>query len=196
MMFPISIRSRIKLPRDLERWIHAQLGAKLDHASSLIQRSTVRFEDLNGPKGGIDIACRIDLAIRHREVVHAEERAGDPRNAFAQALRVVVRTLGRARDKYNLRGNRRSGTPPRRTRATAAPAAAAATVAGVAAVAGPEKVKRARKTKATTRLEESRTKPSRKSTRKSANRAKPSQGKERTAVARSLSPSARASRRT
>ena len=43
-------------------------------------------------------------------------------------------------------------------------------------------------------LEDSLGRPSRKSTRRSANRGKPSQGKERTAVARSVSPSARAGR--
>jgi hypothetical protein len=54
---------------------------------------------------------------------------------------------------------------------------------------------KARAPRATAALEDSRTRPSRKSTRRSANRGKPSQGKERTAVARSVSPSARAGRR-
>ncbi len=47
----------------------------------------------------------------------------------------------------------------------------------------------------TTLLEDSLTTPSRKSTRRSANRSKPSQGKERTAVARSVTPSSRHRRR-
>lgn len=54
---------------------------------------------------------------------------------------------------------------------------------------------KARAPRATAALEDSRTKPSRKSTRRSANRAKLSQGKERTALARAISPSARAQRR-
>ncbi len=54
---------------------------------------------------------------------------------------------------------------------------------------------KARAPRATAALEDSRTRPSRKSTRRSANRGKPSQGKERTAVARVISPSARARRR-
>ncbi|HSK04342.1 MAG TPA: hypothetical protein VK932_23975 [Kofleriaceae bacterium] len=54
---------------------------------------------------------------------------------------------------------------------------------------------RGRAPRATAALEDSRTRPSRKSTRRSANRGKSSQGKERTAVARVVSPSARAGRR-
>jgi len=47
----------------------------------------------------------------------------------------------------------------------------------------------------TASLEDSLGRPSRKSTRRSANRGKPSQGKERTAVARAVTPSARSGRR-
>lgn len=53
---------------------------------------------------------------------------------------------------------------------------------------------RKKPSRATAMLEDSRTRPSRKSTRRSANRGKTSQGKERTAVAQSVTPKARAAR--
>nr|MDQ3369719.1 hypothetical protein [Myxococcota bacterium] len=53
---------------------------------------------------------------------------------------------------------------------------------------------RASEDRATATLEDSRTQPSRKSTRRSANRSKTSHGKERTAVAETTSPRAKAAR--
>jgi hypothetical protein len=228
----VAIRSRVELPAGMEDWIRAQMNSKLDHASTLIERGTVRFEDINGPRGGIDTMCRIKLVIRRRPSVQVEEQAADARAAFLLALPVVVRSLGRVREKHKLRGNRRGGS-----RGPAGPAAATAADAGeiigrrvgrgpaavARALARPEKKRgdayvdtaqlgvsasdrraggamsarrntKAKPSRATAALEDSRTTPSRKSTRKSANRGKPSQGKERTAVSRSLTPSARASR--
>jgi hypothetical protein len=49
--------------------------------------------------------------------------------------------------------------------------------------------------RATAALDDNRLRPTRKSTRRSVNRGKPSQGKERTAVAKSLTPTARNQRR-
>ena len=228
----IAIRSRVEQPAGMEDWIRAQMGSKLDHESTLIERGTVRFEDINGPRGGIDTLCRIKLVIRRRPSVQVEEQAEDARAAFLLALPVVVRSLKRVRDKHKLRGNPRSGSRGA-ARAPVATAADAGEIIGrrvgrgptavASALARPEKKRRdayvdtaktgvsasdrraggsmsarrntkVKPSRATAALEDSRTTPSRKSTRRSANRGKPSQGKERTAVSRSLTPSARASR--
>jgi len=39
--------------------VRARLGRGLDPFTTRIERGTVRFEDVNGPKGGIDTVCRI-----------------------------------------------------------------------------------------------------------------------------------------
>ncbi len=234
---PVAIRSRVELRPGFERRIRAELGAKLGHAGPLIERGTVRFEDVNGPKGGIDVVCRIKLVMSGRPSVHVAETAADPEAAFAAAVPVVVRALERVRDKHGLRAGRRRGRTPPPEELPIAEAVDEAIDAGeiigrrlgrgpaalARALERPEKLRRdayvdtarpgvsashrraggpisarrntkAKTTRATATLEDSRTRPSRKSTRRSANRGKPSQTKERTAVARSVTPSARAGR--
>jgi ribosome-associated translation inhibitor RaiA len=229
---PVAVRSRVALPDGTEDWIRAQLGRKLDHASTLIERGTVRFDDVNGPRGGIDIMCRIKLVVSGRPSVIAEERAVDARTAFGRALPKLAQALRKLRDKHGLRGTSRStgpsaraskrdsddsgeligrrtgrgsaaldralDRPEKRRRDAYADTASPSTSASDRRAGGKFTARRnarARTSRATATLEDSRTRPSRKSTRRSANRGKASQGKERTAVSRSLTPSARASRR-
>lgn len=232
-MIPIAIRSKLELPLGLEKRINKQIPNKLADAENLVQRVSVRFEDVNGPKGGVDSVCRIKLALRGRPSIVAEERAENPRAAYARALPVALRALDKTRSKHGLRGKSRRGGPgkhpgPARTRARDQGEIIGRRVgrgprALARALARPEKHRRdayvdtslpgvsasdrraggtrtarrntmARTSRATAMLEDSRTRPSRKSTRRSANRGKPSQMKERTALAKSLRPSARAAR--
>ena len=107
MMSPIAIRTRIELPAGMNEAIRDQLATKLSHATSLIERGTVRFDDVNGPKGGVDTVCRIKLVLRGRPSVQVEERGTDVRAAFARALPTAVRAVQRLRSKHGLRGNPR-----------------------------------------------------------------------------------------
>ncbi len=211
MINQIAIRSRIELPVGMDESIRRQLATKLATATTFIEHGTVRFEDVNGPKGGVDTICRIQLALRGRPSVQVEERGIDARAAFALALPTAVRAVQRVRSKHALRGTSRPASPVRiRPRETApidrgeligrrvghgkqALAAVLAHPAGVTSTA--QRNARARTDRATAMLEDSRTVPSRKSTRRSANRGKPSHGKERTALDRALTPSARGARR-
>lgn len=121
-MIPIAIRSKVDLPAGLDKRIHKQIPNKLADAESLVQRVSVRFEDINGPKGGVDSVCRIKLVLKRRPSIVAEERAEDPRAAYARAWPVALRALDRTRAKYGLRGNPRRGGPGKRpgpARATA-----------------------------------------------------------------------------
>ena len=235
-MTPITIRSHVELPAGLDNMIHKKLDERLADAQTLVERGTVRFEDINGPRGGVDTVCRIKLVLKRRPSIVAEERAGNPRTAFHRALPVAMRALDRTRTKHGLRGNPRGAglakspakraKPARRTTPTGE-------IIGRRVGRGPEALERAlarpekrrrdvyvdtaapgvsasdrraggrytarrntlgRTSRATATLEDSRTTPSRKSTRRSANRGKPSQMKERTALARSVTPSARAAR--
>lgn len=118
---PIAIRSRVELPEGLDERIRVELAAKLGHAATLIERGTVRFEDVNGPRGGIDIVCRIKLVLGGRPSVQVAEKAADPGAAFARAVPVLVRSLARVRAKHGLRGSARpkpSRTSTRRSART------------------------------------------------------------------------------
>lgn len=62
---------------------------------SRVERSTVRFEDLNGPKGGVDTSCRILLVVKGQRSLVVEARAEDPARAFRAALPKLVAALER-----------------------------------------------------------------------------------------------------
>ncbi|HSK03896.1 MAG TPA: hypothetical protein VK932_21735 [Kofleriaceae bacterium] len=124
---PVAIRSRVTLPAGFDDQIRDELASKLGHAATLIERGTVRFEDVNGPRGGVDIVCRIKLVLSGRPSVQVEEKAATPKAAFARARAVLVRALARVRDKHDLRASSRSKsarTPARTPARTSARRAA------------------------------------------------------------------------
>jgi hypothetical protein len=160
----------------LRRRIHRRLGWRLGKFAPRIERLTVRFEDVNGPRGGIDVACRIKVVISGVPSVVVTELAGNPVEAFDRAgqriERVVSRTIGRARE----RGRLDRMPPPGRPREVyermdQGDARGANVSRASGSTAGRNRKQRARK--ATVALEGStQSRPSRKSTRRSANRAK------------------------
>jgi hypothetical protein len=92
---PLAIRSRLRLDTETRDAIRARLGRKLGKFALQIDRVSVRFEDVNGPRGGVDIACRIKIAVSGLPSIVVEERAANARLAFAQAAPVAERTLRR-----------------------------------------------------------------------------------------------------
>lgn len=96
--------------------IRATLGSQIGHAGTLLERVTVRFEDINGPRGGVDTACRIKVVISGRPSLIVEHREASPEAAFARAVHKVQRALERTRNKHGLsvgaapRGRTRSRT--------------------------------------------------------------------------------------
>jgi hypothetical protein len=104
---PITIRSGVPMPPKFEDRIRASLTRKLGHAASLIERGTVRFEDVNGPRGGRDTVCRIKLVVSGRPAVQAEDRAHGPEGAFALTSQKIQRALARVRGKHGLTTGRR-----------------------------------------------------------------------------------------
>jgi hypothetical protein len=109
---PISIRSSISLDPSFEDRIRRQLGGRVRHRAGLIERGTVRFEDANGPKGGVDTICRIKLVVKGRPSVITEKRDTSVGRAFAQAVHAVGIAVGRNRDKRGRSARRISPRAP------------------------------------------------------------------------------------
>lgn len=67
----------------------------------LIPRATVTLSDVNGPRGGIDKRCHVELKTGNRGSVVVTSMAHDWRSALEQALaraaRVAVRIWRRAK---------------------------------------------------------------------------------------------------
>ena len=164
---PLAVRtSGLAIDEDLRLRVHRRLGLRLGKFAPRIERLTVRFEDVNGPRGGIDLACRIKVVISGLPSVVVTELGSDPVEAFDRAgqrvERAVRHTIGRARERGGLNRMRPPAGMTEASNANEPPA-------GPALPAPRNRNQRARK--ATFALEGSTLpRPSRKSTRGSANR--------------------------
>lgn len=113
---PLTIRSRIPFGDDLDARLRTKLGRALQSMGTRIERMTVRFEDVNGPRGGIDTVCRMKVVLSGSESVLCEERGRTAEEALTRAVPRLSRAVRRSVD-------RRGGRAPAPTRPGDAPEA-------------------------------------------------------------------------
>ena len=69
----------------------------------LVPRATLHLSDLNGPRGGIDKCCQVELKTEHAGTVVITAKARDWRSAIddamARAARTVLRTWRRRQEQ-------------------------------------------------------------------------------------------------
>jgi ribosome hibernation promoting factor len=102
--FPIHIRAaQVDLGASERDYIRLKLGRKLGKHAGPIERVSVRIEDVNGPRGGVDQSCRIKIVLRGVASVVFESRDESLNAAVDAALsgaeRAVRRTVERRRMK-------------------------------------------------------------------------------------------------
>jgi CBS domain-containing protein len=94
---PANIRvAGVELVDDDRAYIRQRLGLKLGKFATSIERVTVRVEDVNGPRGGIDQRCRIKVVLSRLPSVVVEHRAASLRDAINGALSGSERAVRRA----------------------------------------------------------------------------------------------------
>lgn len=94
---PANIRvDGVALDDDDRAYIRRRLGEKLGRYASSIERVTVRVRDVNGPRGGVDILCRIKVVLSGLPSVVVEHQAALLRPALTRALSGVERTVRQA----------------------------------------------------------------------------------------------------
>ncbi len=113
----LAIRSRVRIDDDTRAQIRTRLARKLGKYATQIERVSLRIDDLNGPRGGVDIVCKIKVVLSGLPTIVVEERAADVRDAAVRAGDVVERAVRRALS--------RAGRSARERSRTAGPAAAA-----------------------------------------------------------------------
>lgn len=93
---PIYIRPHgIELGQDDRTYIRRKLGMKLGKFATSVERVSVRVEDLNGPRGGVDHACRIKVVLSGLPSVVFEARGASLQAAVERALAGVERAVRR-----------------------------------------------------------------------------------------------------
>jgi CBS domain-containing protein len=89
-------------------YIRRRLGMKLGKFATSIERLTVRVEDVNGPRGGVDHACRIKVVLSGLPSVIYESRDASLRAAVDAALAGVERTVRRTVQRRRMKPLRRA----------------------------------------------------------------------------------------
>ncbi|UJR85508.1 hypothetical protein [Sandaracinus amylolyticus] len=125
---PIAIRSSVPLTPAFETTIRERLARAVGHMATLIERGTVRFEDVNGPRGGVDVECRVRLVMSGLPSVVASARGATAPKAFAAVLPKVKTSAQRTVDKRAI-----AAPPPTKKAAKKAPARRAKKAAAVGA---------------------------------------------------------------
>ena len=84
-------------------YLQCKLGRRLGKFADSIERVSLRTEDVNGPRGGIDRVCRVKVVLRGLSSVVIEKRDAALNAAVALALdgakRAVRKSLQRRRMK-------------------------------------------------------------------------------------------------
>ncbi|HET7586722.1 MAG TPA: HPF/RaiA family ribosome-associated protein [Gammaproteobacteria bacterium] len=85
-------------------YIRRKLARRLRKFEEVVERTSVRIEDINGPRGGVDKRCRIKVVLSGFPSVVVEERHYSPQAAIDGALdrveRTVWRTIRRRRTRH------------------------------------------------------------------------------------------------
>ena len=105
---PIHIRALQDLGRIEREYMRRKLDGKLGKHARSIERISVRTEDVNGPRGGVDQSCRIKVVLRALPSVVFESRDATLSGAFDKALPGVERSVRRALERRRMKPLRRS----------------------------------------------------------------------------------------
>lgn len=103
-------------------YIRRKLGMKLGKFAEAIERVSVRIEDVNGPRGGVDQACRVKVVLSGMPSVLYESRDADLHAAIDEALAGSERAVRRQIERVRTRPTARSGQLARATRTRGADA--------------------------------------------------------------------------
>jgi ribosome-associated translation inhibitor RaiA len=107
-LVPAYIRSVERaLDADSRAYVRRKLGMKLGKFAHAIERVSVRVEDVNGPRGGVDKVCRMKVVLSGLPSVVIEEHNASLQATIDRALNraegAVRRAVQRRRQRSKLR---------------------------------------------------------------------------------------------
>jgi ribosome-associated translation inhibitor RaiA len=77
----------------LQAHVHRRLGRALVRFRDQVQWARVWLKDINGPRGGSDKECRVQLRLKGASDIILQERQSDARSAFDLAAGRVIHAL-------------------------------------------------------------------------------------------------------
>ena len=114
---PLAIRAKgVAVSPNLRVYVRDRLGRKLRKFVPTIERASVRFTDVNGPRGGIDSLCRIKVVLSGLPSVVVQDLGDRPFESFDRAADATERAVRRSIERRQrqgrsaMRGNRGAKT--------------------------------------------------------------------------------------
>lgn len=108
LRLPVHIRAtQMDLGAVERNYIRQKLGLKLGKYANSIERISVRIDDENGPRGGVDQSCRIKVVLSSLPSVVFESRDASLNAAVDAALSGVQRAVRRATQRQRMKPLRR-----------------------------------------------------------------------------------------
>ena len=93
----------VRLDDQDRAYIRRRLGEKLGKYASSIERVTVRVRDVNGPRGGIDLLCRVKVVLSGLPSVVVEQQSALHKPALTRALTGVERAVRQTVQRRRMR---------------------------------------------------------------------------------------------
>lgn len=101
---PASIRvDGVALDDDDRAQIRRRARTLFGRYGQVVERVTIRIRDVNGPRGGVDIACRIKVVLSRLPSIVAERRTTTLDSAFRGALAAAGRSVSQALRRRRMR---------------------------------------------------------------------------------------------
>ncbi len=111
---PAHIRSAGSMLEAADRdYLRRKLGRKLGKFGRAIERASVRVEDVNGPRGGVDKRCRIKIVLSGLPSVVVDERHHSLQAAIDRSLARVERAVRQAVQRRRMKPLRPRKYPAR-----------------------------------------------------------------------------------
>lgn len=79
----------------LREYVEKRLASALSHGDGNVTRLTVRLSDINGPRGGDDKRCLVEMRLKAASAVVIEDTEADVYLAIDRAAERAGRTLAR-----------------------------------------------------------------------------------------------------
>lgn len=87
----MTTRSRVPLAREARRSIEQRLRRALQPFGPRIERATIRFEDVNGPRHGVDLRCSVKVVFSGTDSIVVEQQG----TSVLESVRRIMPRVGR-----------------------------------------------------------------------------------------------------
>lgn len=105
---PLALRTRgVEVDDELRAYIAKRAGFKLGKFAPAIERTTIRLEDIAGPKGAPAIRCAVKVVLPRQGSVVVEVLDDEVRAAFDLCIDAVERAVRRTLEKTKTKARRR-----------------------------------------------------------------------------------------